>query len=137
MLSTAQNQVGRARLIVVAAPHSGDFLHVIPCSSVGTRLDDTSLRVAVSLRLDDTICAPHTCVCGQQVDCSGTHGLACRKPAGRHVRHNAVNDLIKRPLESSNVPAMVEPNLLCRDDGKRLDGLVGWRSDATTRQSSD
>ena len=43
VLSTAQNQVGRARLIVVAAPHSGDFLHAIPCSSVGTRLDDLSL----------------------------------------------------------------------------------------------
>lgn len=124
VLSTAQNQIGRARFIAVAAPHSGDFLHAIPCSSVGTRLDDTSLRIAVSLRLGATICAPHTCVCGQQVDCSGTHGLACRKSAGRHVRHNAVNDLIKRALASANVPAMLEPNSLCRDDGKRPDGLT-------------
>ena len=66
VLSAAQNQIGRARLIAAAAPHSGDFLHAIPCSSVGTRLDDTSLRIAVSLRLGATMCAPHTCVCVEQ-----------------------------------------------------------------------
>jgi len=124
LLSAAQNQAGRARLIAAAAPHSGDFLHAVPCSSVGTRLDDTSLRIAVSLRLGAAICAPHTCICGQQVDSSGTHGLACRKSAGRHVRHNAVNDLIKRALTSANIPAMLEPTSLCRDDGKRPDGLT-------------
>jgi len=91
---------------------------------VGTRLDDTSLRIAVSLRLGATICAPHTCVCGQQVDSSGVHGLACRKSAGRHMRHNAVNDLIKRALASANVPSMLEPKSLARDDGKRPDGLT-------------
>ena len=32
----AQTQVGRARLIAAAAPHSGDCLHAIPCSAVGT-----------------------------------------------------------------------------------------------------
>jgi hypothetical protein len=125
LLSAAQTQVGRARLIAAAAPHSGDFLHAAePCSSIGTRLDDISLRIAVALRLGSAICAPHTCVCGQQVDSSGTHGLACRKSAGRHVRHNAVNDLIKRALSSANIPAMLKPHSLCRDDGKRPDGLT-------------
>jgi hypothetical protein len=124
VMSAAQNQAGRARLIAAAAPHSGDFLHAVPCSSVGTRLDDTSLRIAVSLRLGANMCAPHTCVCGQQVDSSGVHGLACRKSAGRHVRHNAVNDLIKRALASANVPSMLEPNSLSRDDGKGPDGLT-------------
>ena len=46
MWSAAHNQAGRARLIAAAAAHSGDFLHVVPCSSVGTRLDDLSLRIA-------------------------------------------------------------------------------------------
>ena len=61
---TEPSRACRARLIAVAAPHSGDFLHAIPCTSVGTRtrLDDTSLRIVVSLRLGATICAPHTCV---------------------------------------------------------------------------
>ena len=122
--SAAHNQAGRARLIAAACPRSGDFLHVVPCSSVGTRLDDSSLRMAVSLRLGAAMCAPHTCICGQPVDTSGTHGLACRKSAGRHVRHNAVNDLIKRALASANVPSILEPSSLSRDDGKRPDGLT-------------
>lgn len=124
VLQSAQDQAGRARLLAAAAPHSGDFLHAVPCSSVGTRLDDTSLRIAVSLRLGAPMCAPHTCVCGQLVDSSGVHGLVCRKSAGRHARHNAVNDLIKRALASANVPSVLEPTSLCRDDGKRPDGLT-------------
>jgi len=125
MMSAAQNQAGRAQLIAVAAPHSGDFLNAIPCLSVGARPDDSSLRIAVSLRLGATMCAPHTCICDMLVDSSGVHGLACRKSAGRHMRHNALNDLIKRALASANVPSVLEPNSLSRDDGKRPDGLTG------------
>ena len=51
VLSAAHNQAGIARLIAAAAPHSGAFLQAVPCSAVGTRLDDTSLRIAVALRL--------------------------------------------------------------------------------------
>ena len=114
----------QTNLIAAAAPHSGDFLHAIPRSAIGTRLDDTFFRIAVSLRLGATMCAPHTCVCGAQVDCSSIHGLACRKSAGRHMRHNAVNDLIKRALASADIPALLEPKSLSRDDGKRPDGLI-------------
>ena len=79
---------------------------------VGTRLDDTSLRLAIALRLGAIMCAPHTCVCGVQVGGDGTHGLACRKSAGRQMRHNAVNDLIKRALVSANVPSLLEPKFV-------------------------
>ena len=51
VLQASQTQVGRARLIAAAAPHAGDYLNALPCSAVGTRLDDTSLRIAVALRL--------------------------------------------------------------------------------------
>ena len=124
VLQAAQTQVGRGQLIAAAAPHAGDYLNALPCSAVGTRLDDTSLRIAVALRLGTDICAPHSCICGHPVDSSGTHGLACRKSAGRHMRHNSVNDLIKRALASASVPSMLEPSSLSREDGKRPDGLT-------------
>ena len=124
VMSAAQTQSGRARILAAAAPHAGDFLNAVPCSAVGTRLDDTSLRIAVALRLGATNCAPHTCVCGEFVDSSGIHGLACRKSAGRHMRHSAVNDLIKRALASAEIPSLLEPSSLSRDDGKRPDGLT-------------
>jgi hypothetical protein len=40
------------------------------------------------------------------------------------MRHNAVNDLIKRALASAEIPSLLEPNSLSRDDGKRPDGLT-------------
>ena len=40
------------------------------------------------------------------------------------MRHNAVNDLIKRALASADIPALLEPKSLSRDDGKRPDGLT-------------
>jgi len=124
MLSAAPNQVGIARLIAATAPHSGAFLQTLPCSAVGNRLDDASLRIAVALRLGAPICAPHNCICGVDVDSSGVHGLSCRKSAGRHVRHSALNDLVKRALSSAEVPSRVEPTSLSRSDGKRPDGLT-------------
>ena len=123
LMSAAPTQAGLARLLAAASPHAGAFLQAVPCSSVGTRLDDTSLRIAIALRLGAPVCVPHTCVCGEAVDTSGTHGLSCRQSAGRHARHSAVNDLIKRALASADVPARLEPSTLSRDDGKRPDGL--------------
>ena len=70
------------------------------------------------------MCAPHTFVCGVEVDCLGIHGLACRKSTGRHFRHNAVNDLIERALASAEIPALLEQKSLSMDDGKRSDGLT-------------
>jgi hypothetical protein len=47
VISAAQGLAGLARLIATAAPHSGDFLHAIPCSSVGS---DTKLRNSKKLK---------------------------------------------------------------------------------------
>jgi len=124
VLSAAHNQAGIARLIAAAAPHSGAFLQALPCSAVGTRLDDTAIRIAVALRLGVQVCAPHTCVCGDAVDELGTHGLSCRKSAGRHSRHSALNDIIKRSLATAEIPSRLEPTSLSRSDGKRPDGMT-------------
>jgi len=123
VLSAAPDQAGKARLIAAAAPHSGAFLNVYPCSSLGTRLDNSSLRIVVALRLGAPVCLPHVCVCGMAVDSSGRHGLSRRKSAGRLSRHNAVNDLIKRALMSADVPSRLEPKSLAQHDDRRPDGL--------------
>jgi hypothetical protein len=125
-LSDRRNQ---ARLLALSAPHSGDWLNALPISSCGLRLDDEAIRVAVGLRLGSKICEPHQCPCGSNVDPEGTHGLACRRSAGRTSRHHAINDLIWRALNRADVPSVKEPVGLLRSDGKRPDGLtqIPWQ----------
>src|SRR5208282_602939 len=88
------------------------------------RLDDEAVRVAVGLRLGAKLCEPHQCPCGATVNSKGTHGLACRRSAGRITRHHALNDLVWRSLGRSNIPAVKESVLLIRSDGKHPDGLT-------------
>jgi len=120
----------RARLLAVAAPHAGDWLHALPISNCGLRLDDETIRVAVGYRLGLNICQPHQCPCGTLVDSRGTHGLSCKRSAGRISRHHHLNDLVWRALHRAGVPSTKEPSGLSRTDGKRPDGLtlIPWQS---------
>jgi hypothetical protein len=129
VLSAASNQADIARLIAATAPHSGDFHHELPFSAVGTRLDDTSPRIAIAVRQGVPVCAQHTCVCGAVVHSSGTHGPSCRKLAGRHMRHSALNYHIKRSFAAAEMRPRLEPSSLSRFDGKRPDEMtiVPWK----------
>ncbi|XP_037034226.1 uncharacterized protein LOC119073006 [Bradysia coprophila] len=120
----------KARLLANIGSEAGAWLNAFPFSSLGTLLDDQSFRIAVSLRLGLPLCVPHTCVCGVQVDELGLHGLSCKYSAGRYARHAIVNDLLKRALVTSKVPAMLEPTGCNRSDDKKPDGLtlVPWHN---------
>ena len=99
-------------------------------SSLGLRMEDDVFRVATSLCLGMPLCRPHRCqLCRTPVDCLGTHGLHCRKSVGRHLRHSAINDLVKRSLASTKTSAHLEPVGICRSDGKRPDGttVLPWK----------
>jgi hypothetical protein len=119
----------QARLLAVSAPHSGDWLHALPISSCGLRLDKEAVRVAVGLRLGAKLCEPHLCQCGANVDPEGIHGLACRRSAGRSTRHHVINDMVWHALSQADVPSVKEPDGLLRSDGKRPDGLtlIPWQ----------
>ena len=118
------DQVGRARLLASARPESGAWLNAVPVSSLGTALAPDVLRVSVALRVGARICEPHPCRCGRVMDARGLHGLSCRYSAGRHPRHAALNDVVKRALLSGGLPAMLEPPGLDRGDGARPDGIT-------------
>ena len=130
LLEGASDEVCRARLLASAAKESGSWLHALPISSLGLRMDDDSVRIAVGLRLGVPICGPHSCHhCGAEVDVLGHHALSCRKSEGRLQRHAALNDIIHRTLTSAHVPSRLEPPGLNRVDGKRPDGVttVPWK----------
>ncbi|MEL6816546.1 MAG: hypothetical protein AAFP03_17310, partial [Cyanobacteria bacterium J06598_3] len=117
------NQFTRARLLSARTSESGAWLRAIPSTSLGTHLDDDALRVAVALRVGADVCIPHKCRCGSNADTKGFHALTCRFSAGRHPRHTALNDIIRRSLQSAGLPSILEPSGLDRGDGKRPDGM--------------
>ena len=119
----------RARLLASRAEGSGDWLRAIPLPAIGLKLDNAAVRIAVGLRLGAPLVHPHTCVCGSQVETNGRHGLVCRKSAGRHSRHNQLNDQLLRGFISAGVLATRERQGLCDPrTGKRPDGVtsVPW-----------
>ena len=116
-----------ARLAAVSAPHSGDWLHALPITSCGLRLDDEAIRVSVGLRLGVNLCVQHTCPCGATVDCTGIHGLSCHLAFGRQARHHLVNDIVWRAMNAAGVPSTKEPVGLLRNDGPDGLSLISWR----------
>ena len=93
-------------------------------------MDDDVIKIAAGLCLGVAICHPRQCCsCGADVDSLGTHGLSCRSISGRHCRHAAVNDIVKRSLDSARTLSHLEPSGQYRSDGRRSNGasIVPWK----------
>ena len=131
LLETAPDAPARARLLAARAKESGAWLQALPVSSLGLRMDKEVVRVALGLHLEVTLCHPHVCLhCQAQVDHQGLHGLSCCRSQGRHPRHAAINDMVRRSPSSAGVPSHLEPTSICRLDGKRPDGatVMPWKT---------
>ena len=60
-LESVRNELEWAGLLAAMDRDSGAWLHALPISFMGLRMDDSAVRTAMGLRLGTTICAPHTC----------------------------------------------------------------------------
>ena len=119
--------MAKARLLSVSTKEAGAWLNVLPVPHLGTKLDDTTVRVAIGLRLGANVVEEHRCICGTSVHRNDTHGLSCRK-SGCIPRHQAANETLRRALVSGGVPSILEPVGVCQEDTKRPDGitLIPW-----------
>ena len=130
LLESSCDPTTRARLLTVATKESGAWLNALPVASLGLRLDNEVVRVAVGLHLGLPLCCPHQCThCEAEVNDRGTHGPSSHFSKGHHSRHGAVNDVVKRLLEAAKITAHLELTDIYRSDGKRPDGasVVPWR----------
>ena len=118
-MESQTNPSERAHLLTVSSEHASDWLNDMPVPSLGLKLDNTSIRVAVGLRLGANLCQ-----CGAIVDMLGRHGLCCNTSKDRWSRHGQANETIRRSLVSAQIPSIKEPPGLLRDDQKRPDGLT-------------
>lgn len=118
-----------ARLLAASTKEFSAWLHALPAASLGNLLDNDSLRITLALRLGAPVGTRHKCRCGAVVEETGHRGLCCVKNAEKLSRHNALNEIIWRALVLCNIVAVLEPQGVDRDDGKRPDGLkqVPWK----------
>ena len=131
LLEDAPDATTTARLLAASTSESGAWLNALPISSLGLRMDNNTIRVAVGITLDTQLCRPHMCHhCGSEVDGFVIHGLSCRWSEDRHHRHSALNDIVFCALSSAKVPSRLEPSGIYRSDGKCPDGMsiVPWKS---------
>ena len=99
LLEDAPDMHSCACLLAAAARESGIWLNFPPCSSHGSKMDDTTMRSAVSLWLRCSLYNPHHChYHSAAVDAHVTHGLSCRQNEVRHYRHSPLNDESHRAL---------------------------------------
>jgi len=101
LLDDAENDEECARLLAVSTSESGAWLRAFPVSALGLRMDDNSVKIAAGLRLGTPVCGAHQCQhCSAMVSNLGRHALSCRRSEGRHQRHAALNDIVKRALSA-------------------------------------
>ena len=127
-MSNASTNEDKARLLAVRQPHAGDWLLAPPITSVGLRMSNEEITLAVGLRLGCNLCQPHTFPCGKLVDARGLHGLACHKSAGRITRYSSLNDAIWRAMRKAGIHSTKEQLGMLRENRKRPDGvtLIPW-----------
>jgi hypothetical protein len=127
-MAGAVDDFSRARLLAASAPHSGAWLNAPPLSVVGLRINSETIRIVAGLRRRFSLCSPHVCSCGAQVDSSGPHRLPGHRSAGRHQLHSQVNDIICLAIIRAGVSAHREPTGTVASSAMRPDGvgLIPW-----------
>ena len=103
---------------------AGDWINVLPSSTLGLHLTDEQLRVAASIRLGAPVSLEHICArCGSVSDDLGKHAFTCKRSTGRHARHSLLNDTIDRALHTIDMPTRLEPSGLTHEGNLKPDGI--------------
>ena len=80
LLEKAWDAPFRAHLLAASTKESGAWLNVLPITSLGLRMDDNTVKVAVVLHLATTLCRPYASHhYGTEADCLSTHGLSAKQ----------------------------------------------------------
>ena len=122
--SVLQTPADVARLLAASSESASCLYDCNPSSGEGTRLSDTTLTLAVGLRLGLPVAATGTCVCGEELDAHGDHALTCKRGVGRGARHKDLNERVRSALNEAGHVSVLELSGLTRTDGKRPDGVT-------------
>ena len=98
--------MSKARLLAASSVESGALLNAPTDSSLGLRMSDEAIRIAVELRVGAFLRQPHQSAHhGIEVDQFARHGLSCRFSQGRFPHYNTVNNIVQDPLTAAKIPS--------------------------------
>ena len=103
--SQLSSEVDKASILSASSPHSSGWLMAPPIMSIGLRLSDEMIRLAIGFTLGFRTCEPHTCPCGKEVNARGLYGLSCRHNSARQQRHVALTTSFGDQLNELNNPS--------------------------------
>ena len=111
LLEEAEYKMEGVHLLAMMHKYSGMWLQALPISFVCLRMDDSTIHIAIGLRLGTAICVPHSCqLCSADVAPLETHELSCKFGKCRHSRHAVLNDIIHCTLSAARIPSRLEPS---------------------------
>ena len=117
----------KARLASLALPHSGDWLHVVPCPAIGLHLKKGEFRVATLYRLGMPVFdrAGPCIACQAPSDRLGHHSISCGSQGERIARHNHLRDAVYATAASAHLaPTKEDKALLPNSGGRPADMLI-------------
>ena len=97
------------RIMTATQSHSGVWITANQIAQIGTRLDDETLRIGVALRAGLNVCLAHQCRCGVAVQSDGLHPILRCFNVSRFPRHAAINNIVKRSLDTASLHSILEP----------------------------
>ncbi|KAF2892101.1 hypothetical protein ILUMI_14072, partial [Ignelater luminosus] len=86
--------------------------------------NNNPFKIAIGLRLGLNLNRTHTCLCEEIVLPNSHHGLSCKRGYGKTSRHQRINEVILRTLNTAGYPSTLEPPRLSRTDNKCPDGMT-------------
>ena len=128
LLGSCGSDAESASFLAAREPLARGWLTCLPISQVGTVVGNATFRIGICLRFGLPPYEVDKCARCCKYMTGPTHGLHCRRSAGRFSRHAALNDVVCRALGTAQIPARREPTGLYTTQ-TRPDGLtlIPWR----------
>ena len=105
LLDNATLPEDKARRLAAREPQSGALLNAVPITVISLRLSDEAIRISIGLRLGSNLCEAHVCTCATFVNVQGLHFFSCKRSSGKIARHDLLNDVILRLIQSAKIYA--------------------------------
>ena len=130
LLNSAPDPRSKALALGTSLPRAGDWLKVIPSTTLGLHMSDDEFRPCLQYWLGMRMIGENsTCpVCQKSADAYGDHQVGCGGNGDRISRHNAISDVVFSAAQSAALcPRKEVPSLIPNSSSRPADiYLPNW-----------